>query len=331
VTKQISFYLLFFIAFLGCTDSGAMNVERYVSKEIIIGKYDYKDGQPRIGKDDVRWWKVESDHITVDDQKRVYVLDAYNSLILQYSQDGVPTQVTKLKNTKIYAGNPDIDGSNIDDSGIDTGIIVNRDGRYFYVLTDEFKWTAFNSAGDLIRQKEIIPTTISLNRLCDDKLITNYEVMGAQFNVLSKLTYPLRMQNDYPISEDVLFNFSNSTRRPTLIKMNSSRKVSWEKKVDRDCIIMSILGLDSSGNIYLLTDQPVGIVKIDKNGSFVTRIAIPKEASDYIKHGTVRGSYHVLCDGSIYYVPPMLYKHDKGYQGFISKGTKSIYKLERVQ
>ena len=204
MTKQISFYLLFFIAFLGCTDSsGSTNGERYVSKEIIIGKYDYKDGQPLIGKDDMRWWKVESDHITVDDLKRVFVLDAYNSRILQYSPEGIPTRVINLKNTKIYAGNPDLDGSNIDDSGMDTGIIVNRDGRYFYVLTDEFKWTAFYSSGDPIRQKEIIPTTISLNRLCDDKLITNYEVMDAQFNVLSKLTYPLRVQNDYPISEDV--------------------------------------------------------------------------------------------------------------------------------
>jgi len=27
----------------------------------------------------------------------------------------------------------------------------------------------------------------------------------------------------------------------------------------------------------------------------------------------------------------MLYKHDTGYQGFISKGMKSIYKLERVR
>lgn len=327
MTKQICCYLLFFIAFfLECTDSGAKNVERYVSKEIIIGNYANKDGQPLIGKDGVRWWEVESDHISADDQKRVYVLDAYNSRILQYSQDGVPTQIIKLKNTKIYAGNPDID-----DSGMDTGIIVNRYGSNFYVITDEYKWTAFNSAGDPIRQKEIIPTTISLNRLCDDKLITNYEVMDAQFNVLSKLPYPLRVQNDYPISENVLFNFSNSTKRPTLIKMNSSRKVIWENKVDRDCIIKSILGLDSSGNIYLLTDKPVGIVKFDNNGSFVTRIAIPKEASDHIKHGIVRGRYHVVCDGSIYYVPPMLYKHDKGFRGFISKGTKSIFKLERVQ
>jgi len=331
VAKRISFYLLspiisLFLFFLGCTDPIPKSLERYNSKEIIIGKYDYKGDQPVVGKDGVSWWKLDSSQIVLDEQKRIYVLDVYRSKILQYSPDGTLVQELSLKNTAVPYSNPDID-----DSGPDSSLKVNRDGSYFYVITDEFKWTVFNNSGEPIRQKEIIPTTISMNRLCDDKVITNYEIMDAQFNVLSKLTYKLRVQNDYPVSADALFNFSNSTRRPSLSKMNSSRKLYWEKKVDRDCIIMSILGLDSSGNIYLLTDQPVGIVKLDNNGSFVARLELPKEASDYVKHGTVRGSYQVLCDGSIYYIPPMLYKHDEGFQSFIAKGTKSIYKLERVQ
>ncbi len=332
MAKRISFYLLFFIVslfvlFLGCTDSsGPKNIEYYVSKEIIIGKYDQKDGQPLIGKDGVGWWKVESFHVAMDELKRVYVLDIYRSKILQFSPDGILVRELNLKDTAFPYTNLDID-----DGYMDYSIKVNRDGSYFYVMTDEFKWTVFNGSGESVKQKEIIPTTISMNRLCDDRLITNYEIMDAQFNSLSKLTYTLRVQNDYPISDDVLLSYSNSTRRPSVIKMNSARKLFWEKKVDRECIIMAILGVDGSGNIYLLVDKPAGIVKIDNNGRFIARLTLPKEASDFIINGTVRGTYQVLCDGSIYYIPPMLYKHDTGYQSFISKGMKSIYKLERVQ
>lgn len=335
MAKRISFYLLFFIVSLfvliyGIPDcSGPQkNLERYVSKEIIIGKYDYKDGQPLVGKDGVSWWKLESFQVAMDDLKRIYVLDVYRSKILQYSPDGVLVRELTLKDTKVPYSNPDID-----DGGIGSGIKVNRDGSYFYVITDEFTWTVFNSSGEPLKQKEIIPTTISLNRLCDDRLITNYEVMDVQFNVLSKLKNMAWVQNDYPISDDIMFNYRHTyfTRRPYLMKMNSARKLYWEKKVDGERIIMAILGIDGNGNIYLLVDQPVGIVKLDNNGRFVARLTLPKEASDFIKNGTVRGTYQVLCDGTIYYIPPMLYKHDTGYQSFISKGMKSIYKLERVQ
>jgi hypothetical protein len=105
----------------------------------------------------------------MDDLKRIYVLDVYRSKILQYSPDGVLVRELTLKDTKVPYSNPDID-----DGGIGSGIKVNRDGSYFYVITDEFTWTVFNSSGEPLKQKEIIPTTISLNRLCDDRLITNY-------------------------------------------------------------------------------------------------------------------------------------------------------------
>jgi hypothetical protein len=221
----------------------------------------------------------------------------------------------------------------MDDSGIDSGIKVNRDGSYFYIITGEFTWTVFNSSGEPIKQKEIIPTTISLIQSCDDKLITNYEVMDGQFNVLSKLKTTAWVQNDYPISDSFMYNYRHTyfTRRPYLMKLDPMRKVLWEKKVEGERIIRSILGIDGNGNIYLLVDKPVGIVKLDNNGRFVARLVLPKEASDFIKNGIARGTYQVLCNGTIYYIPPMLYKHDTGYQSFISKGMKSIYKLERVQ
>lgn len=334
MAKRIGFYLLFFIVSLfvliyGIPDcSGPQkNLERYASKEIIIGKYDYKEGQPIVGKDGVNWWKLQSFQVAMDDLKRIYVLDVYRKKILQYSPEGALVRELDLKNAVIPYSDPDI---YVEDSGPDSSIKVNRDGSYFYIITDEFIWTVFNNSGEPMKQKEIIPSTISLIRLCDDRLVTNYEVMDGQFNLLSKLKTTAWVQNDYPISDDIIYNYRHTyfTRRPYLMKMDSTRKVLWEKKVEGERIVREILGIDGNGNIYLLVGQPAGIVKLDNNGRFVARLDLPKEASDFMKNGIARGTYQVLCDGTIYYIPPMLYKHDTGYQGFISKGVKSIYKLE---
>jgi|GEM_PF-5149674 len=289
---------LILVALAGRTALSHAEMENYRFKKIKLGEYKIKNGFTASGTYSVSWLELQTSHVTFDDELRVYVLDKKAQRVLQFDADG------KLINTIVLK---DIDFSDKseelgDDGYISYQIQVSSDGSYFYITEGgkENNWAIYNSNGLPIKKNV---NQQWLRRSCDN----NFKADGGlieldqNLNVVDKikLSKPLK-KNEIVSTEKYLYSFATKANSSTFIvtKAYFDRKEMWKKTVEGKAL--RILGTDGHDNLYILVDNPLGIIKISSQGEKISTISLPKDSFfrdwRYV-------SFNVLCNGTIYCIP----------------------------
>ncbi len=292
----------------------------YTAKQIKLGDYQYKNGKAASGTFSVPWWELEPFHVAVDDRQHIYVLDIYNKKVLLFSPEGKMLKEITLKDISFPYTN-----RNIDDGYMYYMIQVSSDGRLIYVTggSNEYNWTIFDDKGNPVKKDISIFTLFA--RGCNDKFTTDDKVLDRNLNVVKEVTKHVYDGEIF----DSTFNFyslgqSPKGATPSVSKMTTDRRMVWKKEIGEHKKALRLLGVDGEDNIYILTDDPAEILRMDKNGELAANISFPSE-SLFEKSIFSKGIFRVLCDGTIYYFPPYL----PGSQA--KEGRYVIYKFEKTE
>ena len=295
--------LFCFIPLRGIFASTPSSIHNYTAKRIKLGEYQYQNGKPVLGTFSVPWWELEAFHIAIDDKHNIYVLDIYGKKVLHLSPDGALMQEIILKDINFPYTN-----RNMDDGYMDYGIQVSSDGSLLYVSDgfNEYSWTIFADKGTPIKRNILIYAPF--NRACNDNsgFTTDSAVVDKNLNLVKEVTKHVYGDEMF----DSTFSFysldqSPKVAIPFISKISADRHMIWKKEIRSHKKALRLIGVDVENNIFILTDGPAEILKMNKDGEPIANISFP---NDPIFEGGkfAKGVFRVLCDGTIYYLPPYL-------------------------
>ena len=295
--------LFCFIPLRGMFASTPSSIHNYTAKRIKLAEYQYQNGKPVLGTFSVSWWELEAFHIAIDDKHNIYVLDIYGKKVLHLSPDGALMQEIILKDINFPYTN-----RNMDDGYMDYGIQVSSDGSLLYVSDgfNEYSWTIFADKGTPIKRNILIYAPF--NRACNDNsgFTTDSAVVDKNLDLVKEVTKHVYGGEMF----DSTFSFysldqSPKVAIPSISKISADRRMIWKKEIRSHKKALRLIGVDVENNIFILTDGPAEILKMNKDGEPIANISFP---NDPIFEGGkfAKGIFRVLCDGTIYYLPPYL-------------------------
>lgn len=318
---MLLFVLILLFSYSCDTPTFYSETESYASQKIVLGHFKLQTGKPVLGNYAIRWWEMNFDLITTDDNHRLYALDMHNKKVDQFTPDGKFIKEIALK--EIDFPHPK-EPYNM--------LRVSSTGKYLYIVggENEYKWTIFNDDGAAIK-KDIFQ--IDFNRKCQDEFITSYntDILDVSLNVVRRIRDNSR-QGEFVDSKDNIYSLrQNFFGKISLKKTSLDGKIIWEKRIKNYGEAIKIIGVDGGGSAYLLMDRPFEIIKLDEKGNQVSKIALPFDRpimDDRIRMGD---QFQILCDGTIYYIPPLRMFSKEKYKAFLSIGEYAIYKFERIK
>lgn len=310
---------LFLILLFANIHPAIAETDNYSSRKIYLGNFKVQKSRPVSGTLSVRWWDLDPFNVAVDDNNNIYVLDIYSKKVLSFAPDGKLIKEIALKNVSF----PYTD-RNIDDGHMDYLIQVSSDGSLIYVTdgSEEYMWTIFDERGTPIKNKIQIFTLF--NRTCK-VFSTESALLDINLNQVKQVTKHVYGGEIF----DSKFNFysinaKQKDKKVSLTKMNTDRHEIWKKEISGTKKAIRLLGVDGEDNIYVLTDGPYEIVKVNKDGQSLSRISLPKEPL-FTSGNFKNGIFRILCDGTIHYFPPSV-KVQEIKNGV---GEYAVYKFDK--
>lgn len=310
------------VIFLGCFSLSQAGTEKYSTERIILGDFKIKDGFTNAGKYSVPWLELETSHVAFDDSHRIYILDKGKKRALQFASEGKLIKEVELSSA-VFADKSEELG---DDGYIPYQIKVSSDGSYIYVTEGgkENNWAIFDKNGKSIKRNK---NHNWLQRRCNDRFRSDRDIveLNNQLEVIKSIKVTaVRQQNEIIDSENNLYSL-NPQETNALTKRKADGRQQWKKNISNAGKVLWLLGVDGADCIYVLTDGPMRIIKINGEGEQVALIDVP--ATPFFKDWR-RVSFNVLCDGTVFCVP----SHYAVWQELKNSidGEYMIYKFQKL-